>query len=186
MRLGFLTAHSLILTAGNGTSRKASAACLGRRRGLKRNEASRVCSPILPARTASLRPAMLALGANSCGNISWLETLARGTNAYCVEKGTSGTFLCPSAVFPRDGRIKKNRKKKNEKNQKRQKHLRGVSNSDLSARLTFRSVDSACRVERRKGWGQGLKPWAMDVADPCGLAERRTGCPAVDSIAGEF
>lgn len=151
MRLGFLTAHSLILTAGNGTSRKASAACLGRRRGLKRNEASRVCSPILPARTASLRPAMLALGANSCGNISWLETLARGTNAYCVEKGTSGTFLCPSAVFPRDGRIKKNRKKKTRKI-RNGKNICGELVTRISP-LASPSVPSIQHAESRGGRG---------------------------------
>lgn len=92
IRFGFLTMSSLILTAGNGTSRKATTAYLGRRCRLKRNEANRLRSPVLPTCPALMRPTAPALGANSCGNISWFETLALGTNAYCVDKRTLETF----------------------------------------------------------------------------------------------
>lgn len=100
----------------------------------KRNGANRLCSPVLPARPASMRPTALALAPNSCGNISWLETFARGTNAYCVEKGSRGRFLCPSALR----RVTQSRKigKKREKIETA-KTFAGTSNSDHSARRAF-------------------------------------------------
>lgn len=153
---------SLILTAGNGTSRKATTACLGRRCRLKRNEAYRLRSPVLPTCPALMRLTALALGANSCGNVSWFETLARGTNAYCRQKDLGNVFRVPQFYFRVTDASRKTGKK-NEKKQKRQKHLRGLETRTSS--LAAPSLPAIRHAESRGGRGGdkvwNLGPWTL-------------------------